>query len=67
MAVGALRSSINVDIRTPKTIRDLHAHYRVHELIPERKSFSTIENHRILYKRYIEPRWGEFQVGAVRT
>lgn len=65
-AVVALRNSINVDIGTPKTICDLEAHYRTHELTPERKSFSTVENHRILYKRHIEPRWGELQVGDPR-
>lgn len=54
-AVVALRGLINVDIGTPRTICDLDAHYRVHELTPW-KSFSTTENHRLLFKRYIEPR-----------
>ena len=66
-AVLALRSSINVDIGTPQTICDLAAHYQAHELTQERKAFSTIDNHRLLFKRYIEPRWGHFQVSAVRT
>ena len=67
-AVVALRSSINVnDIGTPQNICDLAAHYRAHELTQERKSFTTIDNHRLLFKRYIEPRWGHFQVSAVRT
>jgi len=65
--VLALRSSINVDIGTPQTICDLAAHYQAHELTQERKAFSTIDNHRLLFKRYIEPRWGHFQVSAVRT
>ena len=59
---AALRSSINVDIGTPHTICDLAAHYRVHELTQEKKSFSTMDNHRILFKRYIEPRWGAFDL-----
>ena len=66
-AVLALRSSINVDTRAPQTICDLAAHYRVHELTQEKKSFSTIDNHRLLFKRYVEPRWGDLRVGAVRT
>ena len=37
------------------------------ELTRERKAFSTIENHRLLFKRYIEPRWGNRRLGAVRT
>jgi len=66
-AVVALRSSINVDIGTPHTICDLATHYRVHELTQEKKSFSTIDNHRHLFNRYIEPRWGSHRLGAVRT
>ena len=66
-AVVALRSSINVDAGTPQNICDLAAHYRVHELTEEKKSFSTIDNHRHLFKRYIEPRWGYHRLGAVRT
>jgi hypothetical protein len=50
-AVLALRSSINVDIGTPHTICDLAVHYRVHELTQGKKSFSTIDNHRNLFKR----------------
>ena len=66
-AVVALRGLINVDIGTPQTVCDLDAHYRAHELTPRRKSFSTIENHRLLFKRYIEPRWGHFRLSAIRT
>ena len=66
-AVVTLRSSINVAAGTPQNICDLAAHYRVHELTQEKKSFSTIDNHRHLFKRYIEPRWGSHRLGAVRT
>src|ERR1700760_3788626 len=52
--VTALRSSINAEVGTPKSVCDLAAHYRLHELTRERKAFSTIENHRLLFKRYIE-------------
>ena len=66
-AVASLRSSINAEVGTPKCLGDLIAHYRLHELTRDRKAFSTIECHRVLYKRYIEPRWGHFRLGAVRT
>jgi Phage integrase family len=48
-------------------VRYFAAHYRLHELTGERKAFSTIENHRLLFKRYIEPRWGNRRLCAVRT
>ena len=66
-AAAELRNSINVDIGTPHTICELAAHYRVHELTREKKSFSTIDNHRNLFKRYIEPRWGRHRLGSIRT
>jgi hypothetical protein len=56
-SIVALRSSINVDTGIPRTIADLDAQYRKYELTQDKKSFSTIESHRLLYKRYIEPRW----------
>lgn len=66
-AVQTLRTSINVDVGTPHTVRDLEAHYRRHELTQEKKSFSTIENHRLLFKRYVDDQWGHYRLGAVRT
>lgn len=66
-AAEALRTSINIDIGTPQTIRDLHAHYSKYELTPERKSFSTIQNHRLIYKRYVDQRWGHYRLREVRT
>lgn len=66
-SVIALRSSINADVGTPRCVCDLAAHYRLHELTVEKKAFSTIEGHRFLFERYIEPRWGHFRLGAVRT
>ena len=66
-AIVALRSSVNVDAGTPQNICDLAAHYRRHDLTQEKKSFSTIDNHRHLFKRFIEPRWGSYRLGAVRT
>jgi integrase len=61
------RSSINAEVGTPRSVCDLAAHYRLHELTTERKAFSTIESHQVLFKRYIEPRWGQFRLSAVRT
>jgi integrase len=66
-SVVALRSSINVDTGSPRTVADLDAHYRKYELTQDKKSFSTIENHRLLYRRYIEPRWDQLRLYAVRT
>lgn len=66
-SVIALRSSINADVGTPRCVCDLAAHYRLHELTVEKKAFSTIEGHRFLFERYIEPHWGHFRLGAVRT
>ena len=57
-ATGLARSP-----RSPPPLDD----YRLHELTRERKAFSTIEDHRLLFKRYIEPRWGSRRLGAVRT
>lgn len=65
--VQTIRISINVDMGTPQTIRDLQAHYKKHELTEDRKSFSTIDNHRLLYKRYVDERWGHFRLAEVRT
>src|ERR1700733_3961924 len=62
-----LRSSINAEAGRPKSVCDLVAHYRLHELTRERKAFSTIENDRLLFKSYIEPRWGNRRLCAVRT
>jgi integrase len=66
-AVVVLRGLINVDVGSPQTLCDLDAHYRAHELTAEKKSFSTTENHRLLFKRYIGPRWGHLRLGAIRT
>lgn len=64
-AVAALRSNINAEIRVPQTVAELIVHYREHEL--DRKAFASQENHGVLTKRYIEPRWGSYQLSSVRT
>ena len=66
-AVMALRSAINVEVGMPRSLCDLAVHYQLHELTRERKAFTTIESHRALFKRHIEPRWGHLQLSAVRT
>ncbi len=66
-AVLSLRININAEVRTPKRVCDLITHYRQRELTEERKSFATIENHLVLSRRYIEPRWGQHRLDAVRT
>jgi site-specific recombinase XerD len=62
---ATLRSNINADIRVPQTVVELIAHYREHELA--RKAYASQENHLVLTKRYIEPRWGDHQLSSVRT
>jgi site-specific recombinase XerD len=66
-AVLSLRISINSEIRTPERVCDLITHYRQRELTEERKAFPTIENHLVLSRLYIEPRWGQHRLDAVRT
>jgi len=64
-AVAALRSNINAEVRVPQTVAELIVHYRDHEL--SRKAFASQENHRVLTKLYIDPRWGSHQLSSVRT
>lgn len=52
-------------VRVPQTVSELINHYSEHEL--GRKAFASQENHRVLTKRYIEPRWGSLQLSSVRT
>ena len=66
-AVLSLRININAEVRTPERVCDLITHYRQRELTEQRKSFATIENHLVLSRRYIEPRWGQYRLDAVRT
>lgn len=66
-AVLALRRDINSEVSCPRTVADLIAHYRQHELTEDRKAFATIENHLVLSRRYIEPRWGQLRLDSVRT
>ncbi len=64
-AVATLRANINSVIRVPQTVAELIVHYREHEL--GRKAFASQENHLVLTKRYIEPRWGSTRLFSVRT
>ena len=66
-AVASLRININAEVGTPQRVCDLITHYRRHELTPERKAFATIENHLVQCRLYIEPRWGQYRLDAVRT
>ena len=59
-AVIALRSSINAEVGTPKSVCDLAAHYRLHELTQERRAFSTIESQRILFNAISNLAWDTF-------
>jgi integrase len=64
-AVAALRTNINAEVRVPQTVSELIVHYRDHEL--NRKAFASRENHHVLTKNYIEPRWGSHTLSSVRT
>jgi integrase len=66
-AVLSLRRNINAEIRPPETVSELIAHYRHHELTPERKAFATLESNKIYLKRHIEPKWGDKGITEVRT
>ena len=57
-AALVLRGNINNGVSSPETVNDLLAHYQKYELTPARKAFASIENHLILSKCYITPRWG---------
>ena len=48
-------------------MHDLVAHYTKHELTPERKSHSTLENYAGNLKLWILPQWGQVRLSAVRT
>jgi hypothetical protein len=64
-AAATLRNNINSDVRVPQTVAELIVHYREHELV--RKAYASQENHLVLTKRYIEPRWGSHQLSSIRT
>lgn len=66
-AVLALRAKINSECCSPETVDALIAHYLKNELTEDRKSFATIENHKVLSKHHIAPRWGQYRLSAVKT
>lgn len=63
--VASLRTRINFDVHAPQTVSELIEHYEQREL--PRKAFASQENHKVLVKRYIKPKWGEHRLSAVRT
>jgi len=64
-AAAVLRENINRVVSLPQTVSELIAHYEQNEL--GRKAFASQENHRVLVKRYILPRWGKCRLTSVRT
>jgi integrase len=66
-AVADFRANINVEVRVPVTVSELIAHYRKHELTPDRKAFATIESTSIYLTNHIAPRWGEKWLSDVHT
>jgi site-specific recombinase XerD len=65
-ALLSFRYTINSQVAAPQKVGDLITHYQQCELVPERKSFSSIATHLGLTNRYIEPRWGHYHLSDVR-
>lgn len=66
-AVADFRANINAEVRVPMTVAELAAHYRLHELTPDRKAFATIHGISQYLKNHIVPKWGEKALSDVRT
>jgi site-specific recombinase XerD len=66
-ALLSFRYTINSQVAAPEKVCDLITHYQQRELVPERKSFSSIATHLGMTRRYIEPRWGHYHLSDVRT
>ena len=66
-AILSLRRNINSEQRAPETVSELIAHYRKHELVPERKAFATIESTGHYLKRHIEAKFGSKRLLEIRT
>ncbi len=66
-ALLSFRYTINSQVAAPQKVCDLIIHYQQRELVPERKSFSSISTHLGMTRRYIEPRWGNHHLSDVRT
>jgi integrase len=62
-----LRVKINSGIESPETVADLIAHYRDHELTPERKAFASISNFNGITARHLIPKWSAHKLSEVRT
>jgi len=66
-AVTDFRANINAEVRVPMTVAELVAHYRLHEVTPERKAFATIHGISQYLKNHIVPKWGDKALSDVRT
>ena len=66
-AVADFRANLNVEARAPVTVLELIAHYRKHELVPERKAFATIQSSSLYLKNHVVPKWGDLLLSEVRT
>jgi integrase len=60
-------NSDNSEAGTPETVHDLITHYAQYELTLDSKAYATIAAHATYLKLYIAPKWGEYQLSAVRT
>ena len=62
---ASLRTRVNSDVHVSETVSELIGHYAEYEL--PRKAFASRENHTTLIRLYIEPRWGQSRLSAIRT
>jgi hypothetical protein len=58
----AAKPFLHYAVRTLRSLLEDRVAATARCLTQEKKSFSTIDNHRNLFNRYIEPRWGAFDL-----
>ncbi len=67
-ACETLRSTINRETGTPRTIAELVTHYRTKEMSEESgKAYSTRTAYAVWLRNWIVPVWGEHSLSDVRT
>lgn len=63
-----LRSTINRETKTPRTVAELVTHYQEKEMTEaSNKSYSTRAAYAVYLRNWIVPKWGEFSLSDVRT
>ncbi len=63
-----LRSTINRETKTPRTVGELVTHYQEKEMTEEsNKSYSTRAAYTVYLRNWIVPKWGALSLSDVRT